>query len=94
MNKVVTKVELVAAIANKTNQPKAEVERFMEAAQSTITEFLEKGQDVPVLGLGRLKKGSRKARSQVTPKGDRIEIPARNVVKFSPAKKLKEVVNA
>lgn len=93
MSNVVTKVEVVSAIAAKTGAAKADVERFMDAAQETYTEFLKQGKDVPVLGMGRLKVADRKARTQKTPKGDVVNIPASKSAKFSPAKKLKDSLN-
>ncbi len=91
------KAELIDAIAkngpnnntSKTNV-KAVLEEFSKVAQAE----LKKGGEVTLLGIGKLTvehKAARKGRNPGT--GAEIDIPAKNVPKFSAAKALKDAVN-
>lgn len=85
--------EIIAAVADKTELSKREVSDVFKALADIITKQLEKGAVVPFLGLGRFRVSKRNARNGINPITKKpMKIPARNVVKFTPAKFLKEQV--
>ena len=58
-----------------------------------VTKTLKKGDRVTLVGFGTFSKVKRKARTGRTPQtGEEIKIKARNAVKFSAGKALKESV--
>lgn len=91
---VVTKVEVVSALSEKLKLSKADTERFMETVNETLFGFLLSGKEVPIFGLGKLKTNKTAARTQKTPKGTVVDIPAKTVVKFVTTKSVKEKLNA
>lgn len=89
----VNKSQLVEALSTKTDMPKASTERFLDALVEEITSQLQSGNDVALTGFGTFKTSDRKAREGVNPKtGEKIQIPAMTVPKFSAGKALKEAV--
>lgn len=91
---IVTKVELVGKIAEATGKTKAEVEAFMAATYKVVSEAVKAGQEVPLFGFGKFKLGASKARTQVTPKGQKVDIPAKKLFKFTASKYIKDAINA
>ncbi len=58
-----------------------------------ITKALKSGYQVKISGLGTFKVRERKARTALNPKtGEKIEVPATKVPRFTPSKDLKEAV--
>jgi len=89
-----TKAELVAKIASQAGVTKASAERCVNAFVAELTEALEKGERVALPGLGVFNVKERKARKGRNPRtGEVVQIPAKKVVKFSPAKTLQAKVN-
>ena len=85
---------MVAAIADATDLSKRQADDALKALVNIIDEALKKGQDCSIPGLGKLSVGYRAERDGRNPStGASIKIAARNVVKFKPAKSLKEGVN-
>ena len=88
-----TKAELVSAIAKGANITKRQADAALKAAVSAVAEALEKGERVAVPGLGIFSVRERAARKGRNPRtGGVIDIPARKVVVFKPAKNLREGV--
>lgn len=88
-----TKADLVVKIAEKANITKANAERALNAFLDTVESTLVKDGKLTLTGFGTFKVEERKARTGRNPRtGDKIEIPATKVVKFSPGKLLKEAV--
>ena len=56
------KAELIAAIAAKTGNTKKAAEEFVNAFVSTVTESLEKGDKVQLVGFGSFEVRKRAAR--------------------------------
>lgn len=84
---------MIDALAKDLEMPKAQVRRMVDAFIETVSETLVKGEKVQMSGLGTFlvkKTASRQGRNPQT--GDSITIAARNVVRFKPAKPLKESV--
>ncbi len=88
------KEQLTAAIAGETGKTKKEAQDFLDAYIKVTSKALAKNDNVQLAGLGNLSVKKRKATKGRNPRtGQEIKIPAKNVVKFSPAKKLKEAIN-
>lgn len=82
-------IDTVQAVLDNRKQAEAAVNSIM----STIGAALAKGDAVTLTGFGTFKVAKRKARTARNPKtGDPIKIKAKNVIKFTPGKKLKESV--
>ena len=88
------KEQLTSAIAAKTGKSKKESEEFLNAFVQTVTETLSANDNVPQAGFGSLTVKERKATTGRNPRtGEPIEIDAKNVVKFTVSKPLKDAVN-
>ena len=88
------KGELAAAVAEQTSLTKDKATQAIEVMINTITEALERNEDVTLTGFGAFKRRHRPARKGNNPKtGAPMEIPACETVAFKPGKKLKEKVN-
>ena len=89
------KNELVGAVADKAGMSKADAGSAVEAVFDTITSELKGGGDVRLVGFGNFTvshRGASKGRNPMT--GAEVDIPARNVPKFSAGKGLKDAVNS
>jgi len=89
------KEQLISAIAAETGATKKQAQDFLDAYVSVITKALASNDNgVQLAGFGSLSVKLRAATEGRNPRtGDKINIPAKKVVKFSAAKKLKEAVN-
>ena len=88
------KAELIAAIAAKTGNTKKAAEEFVNAFVSTVTESLEKGDKVQLVGFGSFETKVRAARKGKNPQtGAEMKIPACKAPAFKAGKALKAVVN-
>jgi DNA-binding protein HU-beta len=90
----VNKSELVGKMAAAADLPKVAAERALEAFCETVSDELQKGNEISLIGFGTFKVKERKAKTGHNPQtGAPINIPAANVPKFTPGKALKEAVN-
>ena len=88
------KNELVAAVADKASLSKGDAAKAVEALFDTITGELKNGGDVRLVGFGNFTVSRREASTGRNPStGAEVQIPARNVPKFSAGKGLKDAVN-
>lgn len=89
-----TKAELVEKAANDAKVSKVAAEAALNSFMSTVAKALKKKNGkVTLVGFGTFSKVRRKARKGRNPQtGEPIKIKARNVVKFSPGKKLKDAI--
>lgn len=86
-----TKVEMVAKVAEKMGSTKVDAEKALNAVFATLAEGLMTGEKVPVAGFGTFEVRNRAARTGVNPATkEKIEIPASKTVGFKPSPKLKE----
>ena len=89
---------LIEALRNKdpeTFTSKASARRALNAVGAVIFDLLSDGKGVHWGGVGSFKVRQRKPRKGRNPRtGEELQIPARKVVTFSPAKALKERLNA
>ncbi len=88
-----TKTDLVEAIQEKTSLSKKDASSVLDATLEAITQALVQEEKVSLVGFGTFQVSHRKARTGQNPQtGEKIEIPARKVPKFTPGKSLKEKV--
>jgi len=88
------KNELISSVAEKAGLSKVQAIAAVDAFIDAVTGTLTKGEDVRILGFGSFEVSHRAASKGRNPStGAEIDIPARNVPKFSAGKTLKEAVN-
>jgi DNA-binding protein HU-beta len=91
----VNKQELIDAVAESADLPKASATRAIDAVIESITSALQKGDSVSLVGFGSFNVKSRPARVGRNPQtGAAINIAAANVPSFKPGKALKDSVNS
>ena len=90
-----TKAQLVEEMAQGAGITKAEAGRALDALLDCIGKTLKgKNARVALPGFGSFSTVHRKARKGVNPAtGERITIKARNAVKFTPGKALKDAMS-
>ncbi|MCO7518030.1 HU family DNA-binding protein [Pseudomonas guariconensis] len=89
-----TKDQLIADIAESISAPKATAKNALEQLGQIVADQLENGAEITLPGIGKLKVAERPARTGRNPStGAAIEIAAKKVVKFVPAKVLTDAVN-
>ena len=89
------KSELVAAVADKAGVAAKDAEAAVGAVFETIQTTMAKGDDVRLVGLGTFGISHRAASKGRNPStGAEVDIPARNVAKFTAGKSLKDAVNS
>lgn len=77
------KTDFIASVSDKSGLSKADAKKAVEAFIETVTEELEKGGKVTLLGFGSFSVSERVARKGINPMTKQpIEIPARKTVKF------------
>jgi len=84
---------LVTAIAEKASITKKDADNALNAVVSAITEALQKGEKVQLVGFGTFEVRERAAREGVNPQTkQKISIPAAKVPAFKAGSALKEAV--
>ena len=87
------KSEFIDYLAETTDTSKANTKAFMEAFIDGVKATLQRGEELAISGLGQFIVRDRAARTVRDPSsGNPIQIPARKVPAFKPAKALKDVV--
>jgi len=88
-----TKVELIAAVANDANLTKKDAEAAVNSALNAITAALKEGDKVQLVGFGSFEVKSRAARTGRNPRTKEVvEIPASKLPAFKAGKALKDAV--
>jgi DNA-binding protein HU-beta len=91
----VNKSELIEAIAESADLPKAAAGRALEAVIETIEATLKSGDQVALVGFGTFSVKDRAARTGRNPQtGAPIEIAAAKIPNFKAGKSLKDAVNS
>ena len=89
-----TKTELIAAIAEKSDLTQGVSEKALNAALQVIQETVAANGDVALVGFGTFSQGARAERQGRNPStGEEITIKAAKTVKFSAGKAFKDAVN-
>ena len=88
------KNDLVDAVAERTGLAKSDAARAVEAVLGTVTETLQKGDQVALSGFGTFVVKARAARTGRNPRtGESIAIAASRVPAFKAGKALKDALN-
>ncbi len=88
-----TKAELVAKVAEKAEISKKDAEKALSAVIDTITETLEKGDKIQLVGFGTFEVRERAARKGINPQTKKaIKIKATKVPAFKAGSALKNAV--
>ena len=88
------KSELIEAIADKADVPKAQASRVLDAMASVVGDALAEGNQVSMVGFGTFLVRERPARSGRNPRtGETIQIAASRSPSFKAGKALKDRVN-
>ena len=88
------KSELIEAIASKAGLSKADATKALEATISAVTNSLQQGQSVTIVGFGTFMVRESKARMGRNPRtGESIQINASKRPSFKAGKALKDNLN-
>ena len=88
-----TKVELIAAVAANAGLTKKDADKAVSATLDVITETLQKGEKVSLVGFGTFEVRERKERLGRNPQTrEPMTIPASKLPAFSAGKALKDAV--
>ena len=89
------KSELIAKVAEATDLSKKDITKAVDAVFDAITEALQGGDKVQLVGFGNFEVRERSARKGRNPQtGEEIDIPASKVPAFKPGKQLRDVCAA
>ncbi len=90
-----TKSDFVAKVAEKADISKAQADETVGAMIETLESILTSGGEVSFMGFGKFHVNRRSARQGINPQtGERIQIAAANVPKFTAGSALKKAVKA
>ena len=88
------RMELVAAIAEKTELSKKDAEKALKAFTDVVAEELKKGEKIQLVGFGTFEASERAAREGRNPQtGEAMQIAASKSPKFKAGKALKDALN-
>ena len=88
------RMELVAAIAEKSELSKKDAEKALKAFTDVVAEELKKGEQIQLVGFGTFKVSERAAREGRNPQtGETMQIKASKSPKFKAGKALKDALN-
>ena len=88
------RMELVAAIAEKSELSKKDAEKALKAFTDVVAEELKKGEQIQLVGFGTFKVSERAAREGRNPQtGETMQIKASKSPKFTAGKALKDALH-
>ena len=88
-----TKSELVDQVADRAELTKQDAARALDAVLATVQDTLHRGSEITLSGFGKFHVAERSARQGVNPRtGERIQIAASRVPRFSAGSGLKSAV--
>ena len=88
------RMELVAAIAERSELSKKDAEKALKAFTDVVAEELKKGEQIQLVGFGTFKVSERAAREGRNPQtGETMQIKASKSPKFTAGKALKDALN-
>ena len=89
------KNELINQLSEETTFSKKDVTRVLDSFVRIIGRTLKKGEKIAITGFGSFWLSQRPARKGINPATkQRINLPAVNVTRFTPGKRLKETVRS
>jgi DNA-binding protein HU-beta len=87
-------MDLIAAVADTTDLPRAKATEVVEAVFGAIELALKKNEEVRLVGFGTFATAQRKAGTGRNPRtGEEMQIAASTTVRFKAGKGLKDAVN-
>jgi len=90
----VNKNDLVSVVADKTGLSKADSTNAVDSVFDAVTDALQGGGEVRLVGFGTFSVSQRRASEGRNPRtGEKIQIPASKQPKFKAGKGLKDAVN-
>lgn len=90
-----TKAEFVDQVADESDLSKTDAATAVDAVLKVIEETLQRGGDINFTGFGKFSVADRGARQGVNPQtGERIQIQASRVPRFSAGSALKKAVKS
>ncbi len=91
-----TKQEFVGRVAQKAGLSQRDASKAVDAFLDSVTDALKSGDSVTFTGFGKFSTAHRKAREGVNPRnpGQKVQIPAADVPKFSAGSSLKSAVKS
>jgi DNA-binding protein HU-beta len=90
----ISKDQLISDIAEACDSSKSTIRSVFEQLSEIVTDALENDGEITLPGIGKLKVSERPARTGRNPQtGKAIEIAAKKVVKYVPAKALSDAIN-
>ncbi|MBB3109276.1 DNA-binding protein HU-beta [Paenibacillus phyllosphaerae] len=88
------KTELIAKVAELTDLSKKDASKAVDAVFDAISDALQSGDKVQLVGFGNFEVKSREARKGRNPQtGEEIDIPASKIPSFKAGKSLKDLVS-
>ena len=89
-----TKAEFIDKVADKSDLPKRDAARAVDAFLDCVTETLQDGDQISFTGFGKFSTQHRAARTGVNPRNpsEKVMIPAATVPKFQAGSQLKAAV--
>jgi DNA-binding protein HU-beta len=89
----VTKAEFIDKVSDRSGLSKRDATKAVDAFLDSITDALKNGEAVSFTGFGKFSAQQRAARQGVNPRtGERVQIPAATVPKFSAGSQLKQAL--
>lgn len=86
--------DLVKQVAHEACTSQSTAKQVLDALVVIIPDAVKKGEEVVLNRVGKFSKKTRSARTGFNPNdGKSIEIPAKEVVTFKPAKEFKDHIN-
>ena len=93
-DKIMTKTELISAVADKADFTKKNAETAVNAIISTITDALAGGEKVSIVGFGTFEVRDRKEKQVINPQTKKMmTAPASKAPDFKAGQALKNAVN-
>ena len=90
-----TKSEFVDQVASESGLSKGDANKAVETALQVIEDTLKRGGEINITGFGKFSVAERGARQGVNPQtGERIQIAASRVPRFSAGSALKNAVKS
>lgn len=93
MGCILTDSDLIRGVSRETGLKQEDVKKVVRSIESLVHSFLKQGEKVQIQGVGTLDTRVRVARQGRNFKtGELMTVPERRVIKFTPAKALKQSV--
>jgi DNA-binding protein HU-beta len=91
--KALTKQEFIAKVSDRSGLSNRDAAKAVEAFMEVVTEALKSGDSINFTGFGKFSAAARAARQGVNPRtGERVQIAATTVPKFTAGSQLKQAL--